>query len=126
MKGRRDGQASIYTCPDCGGVLRELDEEGFARFQCHTGHLFSGEVLLAQQSEAIESSMWYAVRALVDKSRLATQLALQAQSRGHLASVAQFEEDARVARRHADALMALVQGGGTDQRSSTESRGTAA
>jgi two-component system chemotaxis response regulator CheB len=35
------GSSSLFTCPDCGDVLFELDDKRPVRFRCHTGHAFS-------------------------------------------------------------------------------------
>ena len=32
---------SVFTCPDCGGVLFELNDKHPVRLRCHTGHAFS-------------------------------------------------------------------------------------
>ncbi|RYD78304.1 MAG: chemotaxis protein CheB [Verrucomicrobiaceae bacterium] len=41
------GERSVLTCPDCGGVLWRLSNDGFPRFRCHTGHVYSPEQLEA-------------------------------------------------------------------------------
>src|SRR5262249_36510400 len=35
------GKASVYSCPECHGVLMQLEEGGVKRFRCHTGHAYS-------------------------------------------------------------------------------------
>ena len=106
--GERDGEPSIYSCPDCGGVLWPVAEENFLRFRCHVGHAFSAESLLQQQSEVLEGSMWYALRTVLDKARLARQLAGSARERGHATSVNHFEEQARVAEHHGEVIRAIL------------------
>lgn len=99
--GGRDEMPSIYSCPECGGVLWQINDNGFVRFRCHVGHAFSGESLLQQQSEALESSIWYALRTMIDKGKLARQLAATARTRGHVTSAEHFEAQARTAEHHA-------------------------
>lgn len=44
------GKVSKYTCPDCHGVLVQIEEGPIVRFRCHTGHAFSLMTLLAEVS----------------------------------------------------------------------------
>ncbi|RZM21486.1 MAG: chemotaxis protein CheB, partial [Pedobacter sp.] len=32
------GEVTTLTCPDCGGVLTKIQEEGLTRYRCYTGH----------------------------------------------------------------------------------------
>ena len=63
-------EPSAFACPDCHGVLLQLEENGRRRFRCHTGHAYTAESLLAAISSEIEGSLWAAVRALDEGSRL--------------------------------------------------------
>jgi hypothetical protein len=47
-----------YNCPNCGGVLWEIDSPDLKRYRCHTGHSFTVSALLASQSEKIEETLW--------------------------------------------------------------------
>ncbi|HVE91927.1 MAG TPA: chemotaxis protein CheB [Actinomycetota bacterium] len=66
------GGASGLTCPSCGGAVWE-GEHG--RFGCHIGHQFSLESIFAAQSEALESAILIALRAMREKAALALKLA---------------------------------------------------
>src|SRR5437660_579568 len=35
---RKQGQSSIYSCPECGGHLWQLGKPRMTEFQCHVGH----------------------------------------------------------------------------------------
>jgi two-component system chemotaxis response regulator CheB len=67
--------ASSYTCPDCHGVLLQLEEGGRLRFRCHTGHAFSPDTLLATLTEAVEESLWSTVRTIEESVLLMRHLA---------------------------------------------------
>ena len=60
----RLGEPSNYACPECHGVLLQLNEENRIRFRCHTGHAYSAESLVAEMDEAIEESLWNAIRSV--------------------------------------------------------------
>ena len=56
------GQPTSLTCPQCGGVLNEVMEEGSTRFRCQIGHGFTAEGLLAAQHDDLEHAMESAMR----------------------------------------------------------------
>jgi len=56
------GEPTLYTCPECHGVLSAFSEGGRVRFRCHTGHAFSANSLLTSISENVEVSLWNAAR----------------------------------------------------------------
>lgn len=58
------GTPTPYTCPECHGVLSAFKDGSRVRFRCHTGHAFSADSLLIGISEAIEESLWSAIRTL--------------------------------------------------------------
>jgi two-component system chemotaxis response regulator CheB len=67
-------EPSVYTCPDCHGVLFRIREGKTDRFRCHTGHGYSSNALLAQQKETAESSLWQAVKTLQESGALLHEL----------------------------------------------------
>jgi two-component system chemotaxis response regulator CheB len=69
------GEASNYACPECHGVLLQIKDAIPLRFRCHTGHAYSVESLLAEMDEAIEDSLWNAIRALEERVMLLRQAA---------------------------------------------------
>jgi two-component system chemotaxis response regulator CheB len=58
------GKPSIYTCPECHGVLLQRSEGDSIRFRCHTGHAYSAGSLLAEFGTKTEETLWGAIRAL--------------------------------------------------------------
>lgn len=69
------GKVSKYTCPDCHGVLVQIEEGSIVRFRCHTGHAFSLQTLLAEVSESIDSGLWDTLRAIEERIMLLKQTA---------------------------------------------------
>ncbi len=72
------GKPSVYSCPECGGVLREIQDGKLLRFRCRVGHAFSAENVLVEQSEALDKALWVAMRTLEEKVELLQRLAGQA------------------------------------------------
>lgn len=69
------GNVSKYTCPDCHGVLVQIEEGPIVRFRCHTGHAFSLQTLLAEVNEAIDTGLWDTLRAIEERVMLLKQTA---------------------------------------------------
>ena len=89
--GRR-GEVSIFTCPECGGALWQTVQPELIQFRCHVGHLYNGEILLAEQSEALEAALWTAIRTFREQSILARQMARHVRAKGNVESADRFEE----------------------------------
>ncbi|HEU5088033.1 MAG TPA: chemotaxis protein CheB [Roseiflexaceae bacterium] len=68
------GSPTIYTCPDCHGVLLALRDGEQVRFRCHTGHAFSADSLLAALTATTEDQLWNAVRSLDENILLLNHL----------------------------------------------------
>lgn len=66
---------SVFTCPDCGGVLFELNDKHPVRYRCHTGHAFSLRSLVYRQEEVSDAALWSSLRALQEKEAILRRLA---------------------------------------------------
>jgi two-component system, chemotaxis family, protein-glutamate methylesterase/glutaminase len=84
------GDPSVYSCPDCRGVLWEIREGKAFRFRCRTGHGYIPELLSEQQSDVIEASLWAALTALEEKSSLSLRLARKFSSYGDAMAADRF------------------------------------
>jgi two-component system chemotaxis response regulator CheB len=102
------GSRSAQTCPECGGILWEIDAEPPLRYRCHTGHAFTADSLLALQSRSSEEVLWSAVRALHEKHTLLSRMAHDAKKRNNHKLAAEHEAAARMAADHAQALRAMI------------------
>jgi two-component system chemotaxis response regulator CheB len=76
----RLGNPSPFGCPDCGGVLWEIEQNGFLRFRCRVGHAFTAKYLGAEQRHAVETALWEALRALEESASLYRRMAERAAS----------------------------------------------
>jgi two-component system chemotaxis response regulator CheB len=76
------GEPSRISCPDCGGVLNEIESEHEVRFRCQVGHAFTPLGLAAAQNEELERALAVAARTHRDRVRLFDQMRESAQARG--------------------------------------------
>ncbi|HYI02813.1 chemotaxis protein CheB, partial [Hyalangium sp.] len=100
-KAPSSGSPSHFSCPDCGGVLFELSEEGLLRFRCRVGHDYTGAALASGQQHTVDSALWAAARALEEKAALARRMAAGARERQLSFSLPRFEAQAREAEQQA-------------------------
>lgn len=77
------GRRSVLTCPDCGGVMWEIDEGDLSRFRCHVGHTYTAEVMSLALDENLRRALATALRALEERVALARKLSGQAKAGGH-------------------------------------------
>jgi two-component system chemotaxis response regulator CheB len=63
-------RSSMFSCPDCGGVLWEQDRRGQVGFRCRVGHAFSLKSLSEAQDQELEKTLWIALRALEERQAL--------------------------------------------------------
>ena len=80
---------STLTCPECNGVLWEMDNAPF-RYRCHTGHTFSELTYRSTQDKSIEESLWGAVRALHEKQTLMERMKNNAHEHGRAEAAAEY------------------------------------
>jgi two-component system, chemotaxis family, protein-glutamate methylesterase/glutaminase len=107
LEERAEGDPSGLTCPECGGSLWQREEGGsLVRFACRTGHAYSPESLVSEQSKALETAMWSALRGLEERADLFRRMARRAGNRP--AAAHRFESRARAADRHANVVREAV------------------
>jgi two-component system chemotaxis response regulator CheB len=76
------GNPSHISCPDCGGVLNQIDTQKEIRFRCQVGHAFTPLGLAAAQSDELERALGIAARTHRDRIRLFEQMGDNASLRG--------------------------------------------
>lgn len=103
----RPGKPAGFVCPECGGVLWEIMDQGMLRFRCRVGHVWSADSLLAEQNDSMEEALWTALRALEESAALSERLADNAE-RGHRAVAAERFRDKLDESRNAAALIREV------------------
>jgi two-component system chemotaxis response regulator CheB len=100
----KPGTPSVFGCPECGGILWELQDGELLRFRCRVGHAFGAEGLLSAQSEGVDTALWSAFRALEENAALARRLAKRARQSGRNNSARIFEQRAQAVERQAETI----------------------
>jgi two-component system chemotaxis response regulator CheB len=102
------GTPALYGCPECGGPMWELRNDGLRRYRCHVGHAFTSRTLLGDQDEALEKALWIALRTLEERANMLASLAQDEREKGRYRSAKMYAERAAESRTHAQTLSALL------------------
>lgn len=111
----RPGRPSGLACPDCHGVLFEIDEGPLTRFRCRVGHAWSPDSLAAEQTDELETALWMALRVLQERAALHRKIAGTARDAGRPGVAATSEDQAGEADRSASLIGQLLLGIGRDR-----------
>jgi two-component system chemotaxis response regulator CheB len=106
--GKYIGTPSIFSCPECGGVLWEIQDGELERYRCRVGHAFSIESMMVAQSEGVEEALWAALKTLEESVSLSRRLAEQARGRGHDWLAQRFEERLHDAQQRAEVIRSIL------------------
>jgi len=102
------GKPSAYSCPECGGILWEVQDDELLRFCCRVGHAFSAQSVLAEQAATLETALWAALKTLEENVSLSRRLADQAHQRGNQLAAATFETRVRESEGHAHVIRQVL------------------
>jgi two-component system chemotaxis response regulator CheB len=103
-----EGEATLLSCPDCGGVLLERNDGGLTRFACQVGHAYSPDSLEDGQGEALEYALWSAIRTLEERADLLRRMTRRADRNGAEETVGRFRARALEASAQADEIRATL------------------
>ena len=106
--GKHAGTPSVFSCPECGGVLWEIKDDELTRYRCRVGHAFSTESMMAAQSESVEEALWAALKTLEESASLSRRLAQQARERHQDWLAQRFEEKVRDAQQRAELISSAL------------------
>ncbi|MGH6671308.1 MAG: chemotaxis protein CheB [Xanthobacteraceae bacterium] len=102
------GRRSVLACPDCGGVMWEIDEEGLLRYRCHVGHTYASEMMSVALDDSLRRALASALRALEERVALAQKLYRQAVDAGHWLLAETWSQKARECEREMNVIRDAV------------------
>jgi two-component system, chemotaxis family, protein-glutamate methylesterase/glutaminase len=107
---RELGNPSVYSCPDCGGVLFEIEDSGLPRYRCSIGHAYGAQSLLAGKDGGVEEALSAALRALQESERLAHKLMRSLRENDFPLTLRELQAKAEAQQRHARVIRELLAG----------------
>jgi two-component system chemotaxis response regulator CheB len=108
VESPRAGAPSGYACPECHGVLWEVDEGGLLRFRCRVGHAYSIENLLAAQGSSMDAALWAAYRALEERAALTARMGARMEERGQASLAQRYNEQTRETLQRAELIRRVL------------------
>lgn len=116
---RHAGGVSGFTCPVCGGVLREHEQSSPPQaandddptvYLCHNGHRFTTETLREAHQHPLQAALWAALRALQQDVELNRRIRDWSRNRGRLAPAELAERRMQEAERSAEQIRRVLEG----------------
>ncbi|WP_425144954.1 chemotaxis protein CheB [Deinococcus sp.] len=101
------GALSPLTCPECRGVLLQVQEGRRTRYRCHTGHAYTATSLRDSLDESVESALYQALRSLEEAAMLFGHLEQQEHALGNGAAAQHFHGRAQQAWQIARQIQAI-------------------
>jgi two-component system chemotaxis response regulator CheB len=102
------GELTTLSCPECGGPLWQQDAANTARYRCRVGHAYTAESMLSAEEEALESSLWAAVRLFDQRANVLTTMAEKDRSANRPRMMEHHRNLAEEARNHAKLLRRMI------------------
>jgi two-component system, chemotaxis family, protein-glutamate methylesterase/glutaminase len=91
-KLREIAEPAPLTCPDCGGVLSQINGATPLRYRCQVGHAITAEALLHEHEDPLRGAMRSAQRLVEEHVELLARMAADASSQGRKKSAKIFQE----------------------------------
>jgi len=99
------GHQVPYNCPNCGGVLWEVEASAIQRYRCHTGHSFTAAALLTSQTAKIEETLWASLRMFEERKNLLNNMAAKETGKRLKSSYSQRANETEV---HIERIRAML------------------
>lgn len=101
---RQIATPTTAPCPDCGGVLSEVQDAAVLRFRCQIGHAYSAECLNQQLDRPVQEALGVALRTLDARATLLERMAEDARSKARTLTASEFDDRAKDYRRDAETI----------------------
>jgi two-component system chemotaxis response regulator CheB len=102
------GDKSDFVCPDCGGGLYAIRNDPTHRYRCHTGHVYTEQLLQDIQGLHLEESVWVSVRMLEERYNLLLLMADHAADAGQATVANGKQQQAAAMQKHISQLKLLL------------------
>jgi two-component system chemotaxis response regulator CheB len=89
------GKLSPLSCPDCHGVMYEIQDGSLVRYRCHTGHAFTLESAHAAAADTWEKALYEAMRVQQEQVILMKAMAEKERRHGRSHWVRTYEQRER-------------------------------
>lgn len=100
---------TTITCPECHGVINEIQTENGTRYECQVGHSFTIHGLQNAQGDELERALWAAVRSLEEGAELSKRLAKRSETAERQHAARLYQENATRRFQHAKILRDLLE-----------------
>lgn len=98
------GQPSAYACPECHGVMWEVEEGEMLRFRCRVGHAYTADALRSALSDSVEEALWAAMRSLEEKASLLRRMGVRSGDK----RAAEYQAEAGQFDRHVETIRQVL------------------
>lgn len=102
------GRQAVYSCPDCGGSLWEVNNGNVHEYRCHIGHSYTEEELLHLKGQEIEKTLWVALRTMEEKHNLLQRIARKEEKQGLQVLSRDHQDRAKEMQQHVHRLKSLL------------------
>jgi two-component system chemotaxis response regulator CheB len=106
--GEIPSRSTDFTCPECNGAIREIEDEPMRRYRCRVGHAYSSDDLLTAKDQGLEDALWLALQTLQERSQMLGTMADEDRRRGWTRNAEAYEERAKETRVAASQLRELI------------------
>lgn len=101
-------RSTDFTCPECRGAIREIEDVGVRRYRCRVGHAYTRETLVSAKDQAVEEALWLALQTLQERAQMLGTMAERDRRRGWERSASNIDGRAEEARAHAERLREFI------------------